>query len=251
MASHPVVRTVAITLVALWLGATFAQLGLTLGPTGSLDALVADAPDDPALRVAALRTSAAETVTPLALEREAAGLRLSGRLPDLSDSPLLFSITSEEAWPCRPSVSDPSARFAPTEVFVEGLGVLRPGLQPPLAGESPPGHVMLVLVYADRSVRVAAECVPGEDEPGYVLRAAFTLDEGWNVLAGSAVLDDDGSEVVTLREATAEEREAGRWYAPPPALVTPAQPPPRVDQAPQDRPGDGPPDVPAPPARQD
>ena len=248
MATRPVIRTVAITLLALSLGTAPAQLGLTLGISGALDAVVADAPDDPALRVAALRTSAGETITPLALTRDATGLRLSGHLPDLSGSPLLFSIIAEEAWPCRPSVSDPSARFAPTEVFVEGLGVLPPGLQPPSARETPPGHVMFVLVYADRSVHVDVACIPDEEAPGPVLRAAFTFDAGWNVLASSAVLDD-GTEVVVLREATPEELETGRWHAPPPELVTPQ--PPRVDQAPHDRPGDDPPDLPVPPGRQD
>ena len=251
MATRPVIRTVAITLLALSLGTAPAQLGLTLGISGALDAVVADAPDDPALRVAALRTSAGETITPLALTRDATGLRLSGHLPDLSGSPLLFSIIAEEAWPCRPSVSDPSARFAPTEVFVEGLGVLPPGLQPPSARETPPGHVMFVLVYADRGVHVDVACIPDEEAPGPVLRAAFTLQAGWNVLAGNVARDDDGVEVATLREATPEEHEAGRWYAPPPALVSPPQQPPRVDQAPHDRPGDDPPDLPVPPGRQD
>ena len=250
MSFRSVVPSVILTALALWLGAATAQLGLTLGPSGSLDALVADAPDDEALRVAALRTSEGDTITALELTRDEAGLRLSGRLPDLADSALLYSITAEEAWPCPPSVSDPAARFAPTEVFVEGLGVLRPGLQPPLAGETPVGHVMLVLVYADRHVHVEVDC-PRDDEPGAVaLRAAFTLEQGWNVLAGSELEGDDSTRHVTLRQAEPAEVETGRWYAPPPELVTP-QAPPRIDRAPGDQRDDGPPDLPTPPGRQD
>jgi len=255
MSFRPLVPCVLLTALALSLGAATAQLGLTLGPSGSLDALVADAPDDEALRVAALRTSAGDTVTALEVTRDAAGLRVAGRLPDLADSPLLHSITTEDAWPCPPSVSDPAARFAPTEVFVERLGVLRPGLQPPAAGEAPAGYVMLVLVVADRRVHVEVDCAPHQEQGATALRAAFTLEQGWNVLASSALLGDDGAMHVRLRNADPAELEAGRWYAPPPELVTP-QPPPRLDQGPRDRaPGDprddGPPDLPTPPGRQD
>ena len=249
MSFRSVVPSVMLTALALWLGASYAQLGLTLGPSGTLDALVADAPDDETLRVAALRTSEGDTVTALALTRDAAGLRLSGRLPDLTDSPLLLAIMAEEAWPCPPSVSDRAARFAPTDVLVEGLGALQPGLQPPLFGETPVGHVMLVLVYADRRVHVEVDCHLDAERAAPVLRAAFTLEHGWNVLASSSLRGDDGTQHVTLRQAEPWELEAGRWYAPPPSLVTP-QPPPRLDQAPRDPRDDGPPALPAPPARQ-
>jgi hypothetical protein len=250
MSFHSLVPSVVLTALALGLGAATAQLGLTLGPSGTLDALVADAPDDEALRVAALRTSMGDTVTALEVTRDAAGLRLTGRLPDLADSPLLHPITTEDAWPCPPRVSDPAARFAPTEVLVEGLGVLRPGLQPPLAGETPVGHVMLVLVFADRRVHVEVDCAPDAEGGAPVLRAAFTLEQGWNVLAGSALVGDDAAQHVTLRQAEPSELEAGRWYAPPPELVTPLAPP-RLDQAPGDRRDDGPPVPPTPPGRQD
>ena len=238
----------ASALLALGLGTATAQLGVTLGTSGAIDAVIVDVSEDAAPTAARLRTERGDTIAALALRRGAHGLELRGPLPDLSASPLLLAIDAETLWPCPPTVSDPSARFSPSEVFVDGLGVLQPGLQAPLWGETPSGHVMLVLVFSDRAVRVQVTCDPGEDEPGTPLRADLTLDAGWNVLAGSALIED-GVALVHLRTASLDELSAARWYAPPPPHVTPPQP--RPERAPGVEHQDAPPAPPAPPARQD
>jgi hypothetical protein len=240
----------ALALLALWLGSASAQLGVTLGTTGAIDAVIVDAHEDATPTAATLRTERGDTISALALRHGDRGLELSGTLPDLSASPLLLAIDAEALWPCTPSVSDPNARFSPSEVFVDGLGVLQPGLQAPLWGEAPIGHVMLVLVFSDRALRVQVACDPGEDEPDMPLRADLKVDAGWNVLAGSALVEE-GVTLIRLRTASADELAAARWYAPPPPLVSLPQPRPERPPGIQHQDQDAPPAPPASPARQD
>ena len=232
-----------LVLLALSLGTASAQLGVDLGPSGSIDAAIVDVPADAVPVAATLRTERRDTITALALQRGARGLEISGPLPDLSASPLLLAIDAEALWPCPPSVSDPQARFTPAEVAVDGLGVLQPGLQPPLWGDAPIGHVMLVLAFVDRDVRVQVACDPPDDEPGMPLRADLQLAAGWNVMSSSAVVSDAVT-LIRLRTAGADELAAARWYAPPvqPAPLPQHQ---RDDRAPDVRHEE------APPARQD
>lgn len=235
-------RIVIIALLSLLLGAALGQSGVTLGLSGAIDTDVVSVPEDATPGAATLRTERGDTITPLALEHGASGTTLRGPLPDLSGSPLLHAITAEALWPCPPTVSDPSARFTPAEVHVDALGVLQPGLQPPLWGEAPIGHVMLVLAFSDRDVHVTVRCDPAEDEPGLPLRADLKLDAGWNALAGSSEIED-GVTVIRLRRASDAELASARWYAPPPPPVTVPQPP-RIEREPVET-------APTPPARQD
>ena len=215
---RPTLPALLGTLLACALvSAAAAQGGVTLGPSATIDAEVHGVAPEPETRQALgpvdARTPDGDVVARLQLRLDGERVMLRGELPDLSDSPLLEPITSEQLWPCPVQVSDPEARFLPVELHAESLGGLHFGTVPP-ASEPLPGEALLVLVHADAAVAIQATC--REDAPEVTLVVDASLRPGWNLLASEPQRDAQGERVL-LREVTADEIARANWYARPQA----------------------------------
>ncbi len=209
---------VGIVLITL-LGAAAAASGVTLGASATIDATVHDVPLDPELRAGlgtvTARSPDGDRVARLRLERDGERVVLRGVLPDLAGSPLLEPITSLELWPCPVNVTN-RAHFLPVQLHADGLGAVNLGTAAP-APDPLPGDVLLVFVYADAAVSVAATCSGELDEP---LVVDVRLHSGWNLLA-SELVHDAGGRHLWLRASTATERARARWFAGPSGTTGP------------------------------
>jgi hypothetical protein len=155
---------------------------------------------------------------------------LAGELPDLAGHAALTPAGDASLWPCKVQVDDPEARFAPVSLVSADAGSQLTLASGPLDALREPGQTSLLILYADRAVRIDGTCV---EEHG-TLHVGFSLESGWNVIVSE--VEDVVEERVTfrLRDASEDDLEgiafywaalAGSLHEGPPPIVRPVEPP--------------------------
>lgn len=155
---------------------------------------------------------------------------LTGELPDLAGHAALTPAGDASLWPCPMQVDDPEARFAPLSFVSADAGAQLNLASSPLHALREPGQTSLLILYADRAVRIDGTCA---EEHG-TLHVGFSLESGWNVIVSE--VEDVAQERVTFRLRDANEDDlagtafywtamAGAMREGPPPSVRPVEPP--------------------------
>lgn len=230
---RPVLACILVTALGLAAAAVAASEPCSVGPIDPealprICAPVVGAPDDATgPEAVTIRSVDRESLGSLALwaaPEQGGAFVLAGELPDLAGHAALTPAGDASLWPCAMQVDDPEARFAPLSFVSADAGTQLNLASGPLHGMREPGQTSLLILYADRAVRIDGTCV---EEHG-TLHVGFSLERGWNVIVSE--VQDVAHERVTfrLRDASEDDLAGTAFYWTEVPSGPSAEPPPSV-----------------------